>query len=601
MHHSFHRQMAFFACFLLPTSLAAEPIEEITVAAQRVANERPASSLTTIATTLSYDSQVELYSRGLAEGQSDITVRGSLFESTSVKLGAVVLMDPQTGHYTANLPISPEFLQSQGIATGSQNAAQGFNATVATLRYGVDIEQAASRVNASVGTQAFNAQSLVLSQGLEDGVSLGLALERSQGDGTMAHGDHTFQRINLALQKRDSHSNSQFIAARQHQFFGWPGAYTGFASLPETDHTDTTLLLANHQQIVAQGDYQVGAYYRRVVDNYDFDRRTLESGSAGAFEHETASYGIALEGTHGLVHYRAQWTGDELISSTDLTHGTFNQRQYLNASVGIKQQYSVDNGMLLNDVGLTADVSNRDSDSLQPYAHIAWQPTLQWTAFVDYARTSQLPGYTALQSNTSGLFGGNPELSRERSEQLEVGVQHQSGAYSVTSSLFWRREKDATDWTYASQSSYARQANAVNMDIAGWQLQGRLTRNQFWLAAGLTWLDKTSDYGAENVDASYYALNFAKWRTTLNVNYVVTDGISLRFDSEYRHQAPNSLRQSSNTAFLSRLSAVWLASPRHQWSIIVDNLTDDDFQMYPGTPGIGRSASISYDFLIAAN
>lgn len=594
-------RLVLLAILLTPSAYAAQSVEEITVAAPRVANERPASSLTTIASALSFDPQVELYSRGLAEGQSDITVRGSLFESTSVKLGAVVLMDPQTGHYTANLPISPEFLQSQGMATGSQNAAQGFNATVATLRYGIDIEQASSRLNTSLGTDAFNAQSLVLSQGLDRDMTLGLAIERSEGDGSLENGDHAFQRVNLALQQNNTNSNSQIIIARQHQFFGWPGAYTGFASLPETDHTDTTLFLANHQQDLAEGEFQLGAYYRRVVDNYDYDRRTFESGSAGSFEHKTASYGIALEGTHNVLHYRAQWTGDELISSTDLTHGTFNKRQYLNASVGIKQQHTIRLGAFLTDVGITADVSNRDSDALQPYAHIAWQNTPHWTTFLDYARTSQLPGYTALQSNTSGLFGGNPELSRERSEQLDIGVRHQSNQWRFASSLFWRRDKDATDWTYTSQSPYARQANAVDLDVTGWQLQGQFKADHYWLAAGLTRLNKTFDYGTENVDASYYALNFAKWRTTLSVNYAVTDKVSLRFDSEYRRQARNALRQTRNEAFLSRFSAVWLAAPRHQWSFIIDNLSDDNFQMYPGTPGIGRSASLSYDFLMAAN
>jgi hypothetical protein len=53
----------------------AEEITEITVNARRVANLRPAASYATAATVLRFDPLTELQSRGLAEGQSDVTVR----------------------------------------------------------------------------------------------------------------------------------------------------------------------------------------------------------------------------------------------------------------------------------------------------------------------------------------------------------------------------------------------------------------------------------------------------------------------------------------------------------------------------------------------
>ena len=86
---------------------ASEELAEITVRAERVANERPAGTYATPATALRFDPLTEIQSRGIAEGQSDITVRGSVFENTGFKLGAVTVSDPQTGHYVADLPIDP--------------------------------------------------------------------------------------------------------------------------------------------------------------------------------------------------------------------------------------------------------------------------------------------------------------------------------------------------------------------------------------------------------------------------------------------------------------------------------------------------------------
>jgi len=50
-----------------------DELSEVTVKATRVANESPASSYATAATALRFDPLTELQSRGIAEGQSDVT------------------------------------------------------------------------------------------------------------------------------------------------------------------------------------------------------------------------------------------------------------------------------------------------------------------------------------------------------------------------------------------------------------------------------------------------------------------------------------------------------------------------------------------------
>ena len=61
----------------------ADEITEITVSARRVANTRPAGTYASPATLLRFDPSTQLQSRGLAEGQSDVTVRGGVFENTA--------------------------------------------------------------------------------------------------------------------------------------------------------------------------------------------------------------------------------------------------------------------------------------------------------------------------------------------------------------------------------------------------------------------------------------------------------------------------------------------------------------------------------------
>ena len=50
--------------------------------------------------------------------------------------------------------------------------------------------------------------------------------------------------------------------------------YTGFATLPETDHIKQGLLVLDHRRENAGGWWQLASAYRWLDDDYDFDRRT---------------------------------------------------------------------------------------------------------------------------------------------------------------------------------------------------------------------------------------------------------------------------------------------------------------------------------------
>ncbi|HRP04903.1 MAG TPA: TonB-dependent receptor, partial [Opitutaceae bacterium] len=78
---------------------------------------------------------VDVQARNLAEGQSDVAIRGGIFEQSGFKIGASSIYDPQTGHYFAELPIAPAMLAPPEILTGYSNALRGWNAGTGTAAY----------------------------------------------------------------------------------------------------------------------------------------------------------------------------------------------------------------------------------------------------------------------------------------------------------------------------------------------------------------------------------------------------------------------------------------------------------------------------------
>jgi len=584
-----------------------EEIAEITVTESRVANTRPAGTYASPATALRFDPTAELQSRGLPEGQADVTVRGSLFENTGFKTGAVTIMDPQTGHYVAELPLDPNLLSAPQILTGIDNTLAGFNSNVATVAYAPGRISDGGAVLAGAGSDNLQFQSLRYAnavstlQGGDWGFALSLA--RSEGNGSLPNGDHEFERYNLHLQRSDTGRQSDLLIGYQDKFYGWPGAYTGFASLAETDRTKTTLVLANHRSDLDAGFWEIGGYYRRLKDDYDFDRTTQESGAPGSFDHETRVFGLGFEGQfrRGALdwHVGGQLTADELVSSTDLTEGDFDSRNYGSVSVVPSIELSRTEGKVITlRFGANIDWSNRNSSAVSPVAGATIRrTTAAGNRFfaIEYAGSSQLPGYTVLNSRPAGLFGGNASLDREKAKQLSLTIGKDSNNWSGTLAVFYREDDDLVDWTFASGAPFARQANPVDTDVYG--LEAIVSRhwNSIDLVAGYTFLDKDADYGSAVVDASFYALNFARHRATLALRYRLTERLELKLDNEYRVQEKNLLRSSSDKALHVSATLAWepVGGKGFSVALAADNLTDDDYQQFPGTPAVGRQVSLS--------
>ncbi len=579
-------------------------LEETQVLANRVANPDPAATFATPVTALRYDAEIEIQPRGLPEGQADITVRGSVFEAVGLRVGAASIVDPQTGHYAGALPIDPKALSAPTLAVDVDHALAASNATVATVQYTLQPLRDATDISLGLGSDGLSFQSVraVGTQALDTkqwGVAISIA--RSEGDGTLPNGDHEFERVNLQSQWIDAASQTDLLVAKQNQFYGWPGAYTGFASLPETDDTETTLFFANHRRQLTDGEVEVTAFLRRLVDDYDFNRTNQESNSPGSYDHETRVWGLGLQGRQEMdgwhLRYSGQYSQDELVRSTDLTNGPFTQRNTLNLALIPGWQIERDGWLIDIEAGATWARSNRDRNVTQPIVSLAvTHPSDRSRLSLSYTETSQLPGYTALASPTSGLFGGNPTLAREEARQVTLAYSRPMARGEWSVSLFQRWDEALVDWTFSSASPFSRQANAVDLDVIGAQFDLRQTVGTVEMIAGLTVLDKDADYGQATIDASFYALNYAEQRATLALIWSVSDQLTLRWDNEYRKQAKNALRVGDRVAYFGAASLIWGVTTALDIAAVIDNLADDDFQFFVGTPGVGRQASLRINY-----
>ena len=565
----------------------------LSIVSDRVANETPVATFAMPVSALQFEPRVDVQARNFAEAQADVAIRGGIFENTGFKLGALAVYDPQTGHYFAELPVAPAMLASPQVLTGADNAARGFNAEVGTIAYEWSPITQRGEATAAFGEYDTNRQDIY--QGLAlpgsvGGLSVGadVSAARSESDGSIPYGDHDFQRVAGRVQLRGTHSQTDFFAGWQKKFFGWPNLYTPFG-FNETESLETELYAVNHRTTLAGDNYfQLGAYYRRNYDDYEFNRAV--PGASNPFQHTTRVRSVALDGRQGsgswALNYGANLMADS-IESTSLTFGRYHTRDYYKLSLIPEYSAETAAGRVSVRAGATYDDTNRDDSAVSPVAEIALRTSPTLRVYGQYAESTQVPTYTALNSSpSSGLFRGNPDLGRETSRNLELGADFSLQQWTVQAAVFYRWDDDLVDWTY-SQGVTARTANAVDIGTAGFEVVAATHRARWDFVLGYTYLDKDADYGLATVDASFYALNFARHRFTAAIVARLGGGFEVRIDNEYRIQEPNYLRTvGGDDAFLTGIGLYYLPQAWRglELSFRVDNLWDSEFQEVPSVP-----------------
>ena len=106
----------YFSCCLSIYSFVqaddnTSELPALTVMGQETANQRPVTTYENPISNLDFDPRVDMQSRNMAEAQGDLSIRGGTFENTGIQVGSSTLLDPQTGHYSTEIPIAPEMLR----------------------------------------------------------------------------------------------------------------------------------------------------------------------------------------------------------------------------------------------------------------------------------------------------------------------------------------------------------------------------------------------------------------------------------------------------------------------------------------------------------
>ncbi|MEK9773893.1 MAG: TonB-dependent receptor, partial [Opitutae bacterium] len=592
--------IAYFLCAVSAFSLlldteGAEELPALTVMGQETANQRPVTTYETPISNLDFDPRVDMQSRNMAEAQGDLSIRGGTFENSGIQVGSATLLDPQTGHYTTELPIAPEMLAEPKVLTGADNALRGFNCTVGTVAYSWSEITPRGSLTVGGGDHDLNFQrihhALTGAYANSKDWTWGAEIEgsRSESDGTIPLSDHSFARTSGRVQLRGPNSQTDLFAGYQHKLFGQYGMYTGdlyTAFNPfEFENIKTRLFLFNHRQEYGeQSSFETSLYHRSNSDHYLFNRFAPNQN----FVHDTEVNSFSSMGRHELgskvaINYGFQASADEIESSA-LENGAFTSRNYYKLTILPEYlQELAEKESLIIKGGVSWYDTNRDKAKMSPIAEISVfseDSSVHWDrSYISYSESVQFIGYGAIGgSESSGLFRSNYDLRVEKSKNLELGHQLKRSEWSLNTAVFYRWDDNLVDWAYVG--SGARSAENVDIETFGFEVFVSRQWNRFETIASYTFLEKEEDYGNLAIDGSFYALNYPEHRATLGIIWNPTDILQIRMDNEWRDQRENALRKGPDHSIYSHLAASYYPSVFNDLEVFIayDKPWDEDFQ-----------------------
>lgn len=501
----------------------------------------------TVADLLQYIPGVDVRQRGASGVQMDPSIRGGSAKQVKVLLNGIDMTDPQTEHYTMDLPVDALLIERIEVLQGTNYAIDAFSGAINIVTKGGTDDSLRVIAQMTAGEYELVNPALAVKVHRADWyLNSAASYNRSQG---YAHNtDYQIANaflqtgyrgldIQLGAQMKDAGANCFYTTKYPEQF----------------DATRTAFGSVAYQHRWQSGwAIHANAYYRAHFDRYELFRGTPLN------RHWTHTSGAHLEA--GWSNEWAKTTAgidlrDEYIRSSNMgTHNRFQLRYFaeqrfywrgLSAALGAA---GVWNSQFGHDWSLGANIGYEPIRGLQLFANIN--------------RAIRVPTFTDLYYH-SATQQADPLTRPEKALQVELSARFTRGHWYASLAGYYRWGKDIIDWI-----------KPADPDVIVWQSTNNSRVNAGGLEAtvglqGYPWIRRVElSYAFCDVQAdagglmSLYVLDYLRHKATLRIEHRIYRGFGASWTLSFRQREGE---YTSLEGTVQRYQPVWLFDGSVYW------------------------------------
>jgi vitamin B12 transporter len=445
-----------------------------------------------------YFSSVELKKRASFGIQQDLSIRGSIFEDNIIQIEGIKINDPQTGHFSLELPLTAADIKKVGIDKNKQQLKYKLNQP----------KEKGNLIRSSFGQHALW-ENLLSSNFSLGQVKNRVSIEHKKSSG--GRPDTDFKVYNFSFhslwQKPDK--EIRFFFGSTKKDFGANSFYS--QNFPqEEEHTTQRFFLLQAKLKKRLFDIVSTAYLRRHTDQFILNRHDP---SFYTNFHKTYIYGTKNE----IIFKNDLFLGlnlrKEKITSTNLgDHSRINK----GFSFGIKEKKW----------GRFIYQGSGGFDYYKPWGYreninfnLGYKLKDNLLIDFSYNRLWRVPSFTELYYHSPSNIG-NSSLNLQGSDNYQLGLKFvPARAIKLSFDVFLRQQLDTIDWVKDKSSDPWEAKNIGSLEARGFDFYGEIKLNNGLLkriGLGYTYLDLAKE---NNFNFSKYVFDYNQHKICANFGF----------------------------------------------------------------------------------
>ncbi len=539
--------------------------------------EIAAMPLKTASDLLKFIPGIDLRERGASGVQSDLTMRGGTGRQVKILLNGIDVTDPQTDHYSMDLPVDIQMIERIEVLQGTNYALDAFSGAINIITRKTLQGEKPYAITGSLAVGEYGLVNPHLSASFhKDSCYLSAAASYNRSSGYTDDSDYKITNaflqtggkgvdFQLGAQMKDAGANSFYTVKYPNQF----------------DQTRTLISSLGYENTWGGWALHANASYRAHFDRFHTYRNGVDIEGNPAPDWYKAPN---LTWTHSAgIHLDASWHNswskttagidmrDELIQSSSL--GNHNR---LNLCYFAEERFYW--RIVSLSVGACGIYNTQFGHDWAAGINLGVEPVKDLALFLNFNRAIRIPTYTDLYYHTA-TQQADENTKPEKALQLEFSAKYSYQHFYVSTSAYYRWGQDIIDWVKESDP-----------EAIIWQCTNHSRVNSAGVEAtigvsGYEWLRRVEvNYSFTDVRAnagnklSLYALDYLRHKAVLRIEHKIYKGFGatwcLRFEQrEGEYTSKSGATEHYKPVFLLD-GSIWWANELLKVSVDARNMTN---------------------------
>ena len=562
--------------------LSSSAVRQVTTFSQADIAQLPVSSL---AELLKHLPGIDVRQRGSTGVQADIALNGCTADQTLIFLNGVNMTDPQSGHYSMNIPVDVQDIERIEVYSATPQGLGAYAGVINIVTRQARDTKPELETSLAAGEYGLFVPRLSY-RGVGSDICWEIAGNYNQSTGFTSNTDYRIANAfaHLSVHDWEVQTGMQFKNAGANAFY----------ALSYPDQFDATRMAfasaAYHGRIAPSWTLDASAGYRVHFDRFELFRDGVETPTwyTNHNRHWThtvdADAKLSYMESFGTTSVGVTMRDAYITSNTLGEHNRLTINYYAQQTVHWQQfSLSVLAGGIYN-TAFRADWSYS--------VDLAYRPIRGMSIYLNTARALRLPTFTDLYYHSATQLG-NDSLCAEHAYKVELGVQYQKQwenmSLDATMRGFYRYGTDIIDWVKRPTDVIWLASNYANLQTWGCDIavgiSARKPLGHFLrqVRVSYAYCDMTKQ---QTEYLSKYALDYLHHRISLTIEHSIYKGLGASWQLTYQQRNGSyadreGIVQTYRPVFLMDGSLFYQAT---KWKVSLEctNMTNQTYYDYGG-------------------